>query len=435
MTGSEDALRKLVARGGDATLASGPMELLLKNLSPGGDLAVMADLAPPRTEVRKVPVNLLDVWPAGKPMWHALCAAPTALGISVQSGDQRRCELWLVCNGDAKAEETRLQVVNLVHAAIEALPSHIAALKDIPPPKKSLLETADEYKRRVDEFRAAFDKYGQVLNDLLAAMRTASCDATDGMVRVQFGWAVPGLLVSAAAADGSPARTVDWLAAARTVDEGNHRGLLSGLLKYAKAQSPPRFPEAAASGVMMLRPETRVSWIAEILPYIGHPDWHVESGYDWNNAHNQPFTKRPLPEVVNPVFGPAASPEGYPVTHYVGVAGVGDDAAQLPADDPPRACLAMAGRRGWRTFLAAAPIRSPSWACRSNAAPGPRAAGRPFARCPASPTSTGPTASAAASPTAWWSGMPTATPVSFRRTSIRTCWSNWRRSTAATRST
>ena len=84
----------------------------------------------------------------------------------------------------------------------------------------------------------------------------------------------------------------------------------------------------------MLRPETRVSWIAEILPYIGHPDWHVESGYDWNNAHNQPFTKRPLPEVVNPVFGPAASPEGYPVTHYVGVAGVGDDAAQLPADDP-----------------------------------------------------------------------------------------------------
>ena len=84
----------------------------------------------------------------------------------------------------------------------------------------------------------------------------------------------------------------------------------------------------------MLKPETRLSWIAELLPYLGHADWHVEPGYDWNNSHNQPVTKRPLAEVVNPVFGPATSPAGYPVTHYVGVAGVGEDAAQLPADDP-----------------------------------------------------------------------------------------------------
>ena len=38
--------------------------------------------------------------------------------------------------------------------------------------------------------------------------------------------------------------------------------------------------------------------------------------------------------MVNPAFGPAKSSDGYPVTHYVGVAGVGEDAAQLPADDP-----------------------------------------------------------------------------------------------------
>ena len=49
VTGSEEALRQLVARGGDAELASGPMELLLKKLSPGGDLAVMVDLSPART--------------------------------------------------------------------------------------------------------------------------------------------------------------------------------------------------------------------------------------------------------------------------------------------------------------------------------------------------------------------------------------------------
>ena len=100
----------------------------------------------------------------------------------------------------------------------------------------------------------------------------------------------------------------DWLAAARTVDESNHRGLLSGLLSYVKAQNPPRFPEGVAGGALMLEPETRLSWIAELLPYLGHADWHVEPGYDWNNSHNQPVTKRPLAEVVNPVFGPATSP-------------------------------------------------------------------------------------------------------------------------------
>ena len=44
------------------------------------------------------------------------------------------------------------------------------------------------------------------------------------------------------------------------------------------------------------------------------------------------FAKKPLAEVVNPVFGPATSPDGYPVTNYVGVAGVGEEAAQLPPD-------------------------------------------------------------------------------------------------------
>ena len=61
----------------------------------------------------------------------------------------------------------------------------------------------------------------------------------------------------------------------------------------------------------------------------------MSSSLDWNSSR-QPATKRLLPEVVNPVFGPARapdSPDGYPVTHYVGVAGVGEDAARLPAGD------------------------------------------------------------------------------------------------------
>ena len=133
VTGSEEALRQLVARGGDAELASGPMELLLKKLSPGGDLAVMVDLSPPRTAAWKLPANLLDVWPAGKSRWHLLCETPLALGLSVQSADQRRCELGLVCNGETMAEKIRLDVEKLVPDAIQALPAHIAALKEHSP--------------------------------------------------------------------------------------------------------------------------------------------------------------------------------------------------------------------------------------------------------------------------------------------------------------
>ena len=52
---------------------------------------------------------------------------------------------------------------------------------------------------------------------------------------------------------------------------------------------------------------------------------------------------------------------------------------------PERACSAMAGRRGSRTFRAAAPPPSPCWACRTNCGPwaqGGRATVRPLTRTP-----------------------------------------------------
>ena len=319
VTGSEETLRRLVARGGDAELSSGPMELLLKKLSPNGDLAVI--LSWPQTETRNVPDNLLDVWPAGKSRWHLLCETPLALGLSLQSADQRRCELGLVCDGETKAEKIRLEVEKLVPDAIQALPAHIAALKGVLPSTKFPGQMADQYKR--------------LLDDLLTSLRTARCDTADGIVWLRFGWGGQGLMVSAATViQCKPALDADWLAAARAVDESNHRGLLSGLLSYVKTQKPPRFPQGTAGGTLVSEPQTRLSWIAEMLPYLGHADWHVEPGYDWNNPHNKSVVEHPLPEVVNPALGPAKSRSGYPVTHYVGVAGVGQDAAQLPANDP-----------------------------------------------------------------------------------------------------
>lgn len=101
------------------------------------------------------------------------------------------------------------------------------------------------------------------------------------------------------------------------------------------AESDETFP-AAAAGSPVLSAEARLSWIASLLPYYGHDDWHksLNMARSWKDAANQPITRQPLPEAVNPAFGEAETAEGYPVTHYVGVAGVGPDAANLPADDP-----------------------------------------------------------------------------------------------------
>ncbi len=82
--------------------------------------------------------------------------------------------------------------------------------------------------------------------------------------------------------------------------------------------------------------ETRLSWIAALLPYFGHADWHrqLDFGSAWNSPQNRPLSQRPLPEAINPVLGLARSDAGFPVTHYVGVSGVGPDAGRLKADDP-----------------------------------------------------------------------------------------------------
>jgi hypothetical protein len=320
VTGDEASLRQVVARG-DARLASAPMELLLTKFLPGCDLAIVLDLARARSAGWQLQANLLDVWPAGKSSWNLLCEAPLALSLSVQSADRRRCDLGLVFENEKKAEDVRLCVEKFVPAAILALPPHIAALKTILPPGRCPAESIEQYRR--------------LLDDLFSALQSARCDTADSIVWLHGNWGGPGLLISAASAiANSQTILADWLIAARAVDQGNHRGLIAGLLSYMKTQDPPRFPEGVVGGMLVPNPQARLSWIAGLLPYLGHTGagWHVETGYDWNGVQNRAVVSKTLPEVVNPALGPAKPPAGYPVTHYVGVAGVGKDAAELPAD-------------------------------------------------------------------------------------------------------
>ncbi|RMF99127.1 MAG: DUF1559 domain-containing protein, partial [Planctomycetota bacterium] len=130
-----------------------------------------------------------------------------------------------------------------------------------------------------------------------------------------------------------PVITEHRAAAGYTLDCLRQEQLGQACSAYLKAEET--FPPAAVGGGLV-PPETRLSWLALMLPYMGHLDWsqQLQPGYSWDSAQNRAVARRELPEVINPVFGRTTAIPPYPDTHYVGVTGLGEGAGMLPADDP-----------------------------------------------------------------------------------------------------
>jgi hypothetical protein len=83
-----------------------------------------------------------------------------------------------------------------------------------------------------------------------------------------------------------------------------------------------------------LPPDQSLSWIAS-LEAQADPDrlpplWN----HAWNDPLNDHFIRRSLPHFLNPAIAQKASPDRYPATHFVGIAGLGRDASRLPKTDP-----------------------------------------------------------------------------------------------------
>jgi hypothetical protein len=319
VTGSEPLLRALVARS-EPRLASAAVERLLKTVSFDADAVLVLDLAAARAAHWRLPAAILDVWPAAGRAWHVLWEVPDGLGCAVQWSGPVRSQLALACDSERSAERVRAAVEELIPATVGGLEARLESLKR----PGGWAGVGPE----------AADAYATLLGEAQAALQTARCDAADAVVCVWMNWGRGPLAAAAAAAEGSTAIYADWLAAGRAADETRHRRLAAGLGQHAKAEKGS-LPPGAAGGSMM-PPETQLSWIAALLPFFGHPDWkgQLQFGYNWNDPRNLAVTRRPLPEVTNPVLGPGTSPAGFPVTHYVGVAGLGADAAGLRADDP-----------------------------------------------------------------------------------------------------
>jgi hypothetical protein len=90
-------------------------------------------------------------------------------------------------------------------------------------------------------------------------------------------------------------------------------------------------------------PALRISWMAGLLPYLGHEALYsrITFGASWKDPTNWMTARAVVPEFLDPSYPLNSALAHYPAvpfplggTHFVGIAGVGQDAPDYAADDP-----------------------------------------------------------------------------------------------------
>jgi hypothetical protein len=309
VTGQEELLKQLTE--GEKRLKCAAIDRFLRGAAPGSDLVGFVDLAAARQTAGRLPTTLMDVWPAGRKAWHVLWESPQSLGVTWRWTDRTTSELALLCEGETAAAQVQAAISELVTAAKPALNARLQSPAQKP----------------------GSGQYDLLLKQTIAVLQATRWQAGEGTVWVRTDWGPTSAELLKAIVDSRPAIEADWLQVALSASETNARQLWAGLDGYRQAEG--NFPQGANGGAL-LPPETRLSWIATLLPYYGHRDWHgeLQFGYSWNSHQNRQVTRRPLEPAINPSLGPGVTEAGFPVTHFVGLAGVGADAAELKPDDP-----------------------------------------------------------------------------------------------------
>lgn len=122
-------------------------------------------------------------------------------------------------------------------------------------------------------------------------------------------------------------------AARRAQSKNNMKQLGLGLHNYHDTYN--KFPQGTIPNAD-LKPEKRLSWIVDVLPYIDQQALHngIDRDQGYSVGNNQQVAQTVLPTLVNPqVADNPTDKDGYGQTHYVGIAGVGANAASLPITD------------------------------------------------------------------------------------------------------
>jgi len=317
VTGQADVLAALGLRD-KPRLASQSLARLIDAVPRQAELSVLGDLETARQAGWSTTGGLeraLNVWPAGVRPWQTVWRLPEGLGITLRlDGGAMHSQIDLACGNMADAEAVLAAVARLA-----------------PTGKAALAEKVKQLAAPADGATPAA-AYGLLLREAVAALEKTRWEQSDTTVRVRTDWNEDFSGIGLLVLDGREELQRDWLSAGGQLIGRQESRLLGGLDDYRRLKGD--YP-AGAGGGSLLPPETRLSWIATLLPYYDHRDWHerLEFGYAWNAPENEPVTKQVLPEVVNPLFGPGFSADGFPVTHYVGSAGLGEDSGKLPADD------------------------------------------------------------------------------------------------------
>jgi hypothetical protein len=118
-------------------------------------------------------------------------------------------------------------------------------------------------------------------------------------------------------------------------------------------QKDQRFPQAALfrqpapkRAGYSWEPDRRISWMAELLPLLGHERLHKEIRREtsWDDQENLFVARALVPEFQDPSYPKTSLYVNYPgvpvdvaTTHYVAIAGIGEDAAAEDDKDPEAA--------------------------------------------------------------------------------------------------
>ena len=268
LTGREELLRELADRK-EPRFESEAIERLFKTAAADAEILLMLDLAAARTTGWDRPATLLDVWPTGREPWHTLWQLPRGLGLTLYGSGQSATVVALVCDGDTAAEKARASLEQLVSAAKAGMDSRIASIGRRLQGGRLTVQSANQYEL--------------LLKRAKAALESGRPEVAGDIVWLRLSWGANLPATTSAALDSPRAISADWLDAAAAADRANHSQIAGGLAAYAKAEKT--FPPGAGGGTTLL-PSTRLSWIAVMLPYLGHRDWYKELdfAYSWNGA-------------------------------------------------------------------------------------------------------------------------------------------------------
>ncbi|MSR59687.1 MAG: hypothetical protein EXS05_18935 [Planctomycetaceae bacterium] len=135
----------------------------------------------------------------------------------------------------------------------------------------------------------------------------------------------PVVAASAEAAVDSPTIPADH----ETADRFERLG--DSLL--AQVETTGAFPSGTVLAAQ-LTVEQRLSWQAALAERFESTPPPVSWDHPWTDPLNEAFVRRRLSEFQNPAISTLIGGDGYPATHFVGVAGVGSDAARVDAGHP-----------------------------------------------------------------------------------------------------